>query len=530
MTRVRRVCPNGRGLIIKISKKFGITAVAVTGAATLVALAAGAAGAATSTPQAAAEPQLKLVAGSTDVTLDRYPEGGGIVLDLGTHMVAGKNPIEVRATRKSYNDPVVGVQIVNGKPKVLPAGSVTDFGGLAKFLHLTITDATGKKVYDKDRTFCLNGEGSRTRPDAPATSPYPEGCSANPFTLGAVWGLQSGWSSNTTSYYGNDENVDLPEGKYTAKVTVNKAYKDFFKIGAYDSAVTLKVTVKNVADCGHGVAEGCKQAFAKARAKALTKTGVAPKPAKIQAKPHAQRPAGKASVPAGPKPDLRSAPAWGIQVTTGDEGTPEADKDYLAFSATVWNAGPSPLVLDGFRRQGTELMDAYQYFYDANGKEVGYQNTGTMEWDPREGHVHWHFTDFARYSLLNAKQSEVVRSQKEAFCLAATDAIDYTVKNANWHPSNTDLHTACGNHGSLSVREVLDVGSGDTYEQFRPGQSFDITGLANGTYYIQVQANPEKRLVESSTKNNVALRKVILGGTLHHRTVKVPPVGLIDVP
>jgi hypothetical protein len=80
------------------------------------------------------------------------------------------------------------------------------------------------------------------------------------------------------------------------------------------------------------------------------------------------------------------------------------------------------------------------------------------------------------------------------------------------------------------VREVLDVGSGDTYAQFRPGQSFDITDLPNGTYFIEVKANPDNRLVEASTSNNVALRKVILGGTLHQRTVKVPPVGLIDAP
>ncbi|NEA33419.1 lysyl oxidase family protein [Streptomyces sp. SID13031] len=530
MARVRRAGPNGRGLIINISRKFGRTAVAVTGAATLVALAAGAAGAATSTTQAAAEPQLKLVAGATEVTLDRYPEGGGVVLDLGTHLVAGKNPIEVRATRKTYNDPVVANQIVNGKPKALPKGAVTDFGGLAKFLHLTITDAKGKKVYDKDRSFCLNGEGSRTRPDAPATSPYPSGCGGNPFTLGAVWGLQAGWSSNTTSYYNNEE-VDLPVGKYTAKVSVNKVYKDYFKIGAYDSAVTVNVTVKDVEDChGDGHTDGCKQAFAQAKAKALTNAGVASKTAKTAAKPHAQRPAGKGAVPKGPKPDLRSVPAWGIEIAPGDEGTPDADKDFLAFSATVWNAGPSPLVLDGFRQKGKDLMDAYQYFYDANGKEIGYQNTGTMEWDPREGHTHWHFTDFARYSLLNAKQTEVVRSQKEAFCLAATDAIDYTVKNANWKPDNTDLHTACGGHTSLSVREVLDVGSGDTYAQFRPGQSFDVTNLPNGEYFIEVLANPEKKLFEASTTNNVALRKVILGGTLHHRTVKVPPVGVIDAP
>jgi len=521
---VRRVSPKGRGLIINISRKAGRTAVAVTGAATLVALAAGGAGAASSQPRVAADVPLKLVAASTEVILDRYPDGS-VVLDLGTHLVAGKKPIEVRATRKSYGHPVVGSQIVNGKAKALPKGMVTDFSGLAKFSHLTITDAKGKKVYDKDRTLCLNVQGSRTRPDAPATSPYPDGCTANPFTLGAVWGLQAGWSAATEGY--DEGTLDLPLGKYTAKLTVNKAYRDFFKIGAYDSAVTLKVTVRNAPDCHDGGhTDGCRQALAKAKAKVEGEPGLA----KAAPKPHAKRPTGKASVPKGPKPDLRSLPAWQIEVVPGKAGTPNAGRDFLQFSANVWNAGPSTLVLDGFRQKGKDLMDAYQYFYDEKGKEVGYAKTGTMEWDARDGHTHWHFTDFARYSLLNAKQTEVVRSQKEAFCLAATDSIDYTVKNANWHPMNTDLHTACGNHGSLSVREVLDVGSGDTYVQSLPGQSFDITGLPNGTYFVEVMANPEKRLFESDLTNNKSLRKVILGGTPQHRTVKVPPVQLVDVP
>ena len=73
-------------------------------------------------------------------------------------------------------------------------------------------------MLDRDQTVCLNGEGSRTRPDAPDTSPYPDGCSANPFTLGAVWGLQAGWSANTFSYdyNGTGQPADLPAGKYQA--------------------------------------------------------------------------------------------------------------------------------------------------------------------------------------------------------------------------------------------------------------------------------------------------------------------------
>ena len=120
-----------------------------------------------------------------------------------------------------------------------------------------------------------------------------------------------------------------------------------------------------------------------------------------------------------------------------------------------------------------------------------------------------------------------MRSQKDGFCLANTDAIDYTVPGANWNPDNTDLQTDCGDLDSPSVSEVLAAGSGDTYEQFRAGQSFNLKNLKNGVYYISIEANPNNVLTEQSSTNNTALRKVRIGGTLGHRTVHVYPVGTI---
>ncbi len=46
--------------------------------------------------------------------------------------------------------------------------------------------------------------------------------------------------------------------------------------------------------------------------------------------------------------------------------------------------------------------------------------------------------------------------------------------------------------------------------------------MPNRTYYIEVIANPEKVLHETATRNDIWLRKVILGGTPGHRTVQVP--------
>ena len=144
-----------------------------------------------------------------------------------------------------------------------------------------------------------------------------------------------------------------------------------------------------------------------------------------------------------------------------------------------------------------------------------------------DGHDHWHFTDFATYRLLVAGRKVVVRSSKEAFCLANTDVVDYLVPGANWRPSGTDLHSACGARGSLGVREVLDTGSGDTCGQFLPGQSFDLRGLANGTCSVEVRANPDRRLYQTRTNDNASYRKVVVRGAHGRRTVTAERVGIV---
>jgi hypothetical protein len=181
----------------------------------------------------------------------------------------------------------------------------------------------------------------------------------------------------------------------------------------------------------------------------------------------------------------RGAPAWGIGI---DEYSVPG-RDFLDFGATVWDAGPAPMVVEGFRRTGTNVMDAWQTFYRGD-KPVARAPVGTLEYDSDPGHEHWHFTQFATYRLLGSDKHEVVRSQKEGFCLAPTDAIDLTVAGAVWNPGTIGLSSACGDASAIWIRETLPTGWGDTYYQSLPGQSFDITDLPNGTYFIQVQADP----------------------------------------
>jgi hypothetical protein len=477
-----------------------------------------------STALAATAPPLRLVAAAKSVTAYRYPGEPGVFLDLGTHLIAGATRFEIRVKRKSYADPLVATRVwrKGGQTttKVLPAGLVADWGGLSNFLHLRIVDQAGDIVVDENRSFCPNTWSTvRTRPTAPDRSPYPQWCDTNPFTRGAVWGIQAGWSANTSDRFGSY--VALPDGSYTAHVYVTRAHRRAFGIPLSAAEATVQLTVRTMEDSAPPPPHP-----------GVTRTGSGRSGSALPAARPGPRPTGAASVPDGTRRDLRSLPAWGIAITSEERpGAASAPRQFLAFNANAWNAGPSPLVVDGFRREGEDLMDAYQYFYDASGRQTGWARAGTLEYDVRDGHEHWHFTDFASYRLLGADRKLVVRSQKEAFCLAPTDGIDLTVTGAQWKPRSTGLETACGDKSSMAIRETVDVGWGDTYAQYVPGQSFDITDLPDGTYYIQVVANPDRRLYERSTRNNVSYRKVVLGTAVGGaRTVTVPPHYGVDAP
>jgi hypothetical protein len=236
-------------------------------------------------------------------------------------------------------------------------------------------------------------------------------------------------------------------------------------------------------------------------------------------------------VPQGQRPDMRSLPAFGINVVKGKDLSDDPavkNREYWVFAATVWNAGPSPLVVEGYRKPGAGAMKAYQFFQDVDGRELGYTSVGTLEYDHQDGHEHWHFTDFAQYDLMDKSKKRAVRSAKEAFCLAPTDPVDLLLPGATARPGSTGLYSACGGKEALAIRETLESGWGDTYGQWLPGQSFDITKLKNGTYYVKVAANPDRNLLETDVSNNDSWRKITLGGKKGARTVKVAPYQGID--
>jgi hypothetical protein len=191
---------------------------------------------------------LRFVAAAPRITLQHWV-GEPTFLDVGAHVVAGKVPFEIRAKRASYRDPIVAKQWIKSGGTTrkinLPAGLLNDFSGFPAFSHLPLKDSTGATVVDRDETFCPNNSAVRTRPDAPDRSPYPWGCPFNPFTLGSVWGIQAGWATSEMSGWWGQP-VDLADGVYSARLSVNQRYRDLFGIPADQSAVDVEVTISTI--------------------------------------------------------------------------------------------------------------------------------------------------------------------------------------------------------------------------------------------------------------------------------------------
>jgi hypothetical protein len=445
-------------------------------------------------------PRLQLRATSTTVDVIRHRDRDAVWLELGAQVAALDAPFDIRVRRETYDDPIRAFQALHRSSGVelqeLPSDVLAGWDGLSDFLHLEVFNRAGELLRDRVSTFCPNGwEMQRVDDTGPFTPTYPFGCWAMPFTKGAVWGIDQGWAVQATVY----GRMRLRDGRYRAVVSIMPRYRELFSIADEDASIEIAFRVRTVDGCGH---------CGSAAAPETRETGGSLTPAVTTTDPSVDT-----------TPDLVALPSFFI-------GTDRRNsRDYLQFGSNVWNAGPAPLVVEGFRVGGEDRMDAYQYFFE-DGVVVGRAPVGSFEFDRRDGHHHWHFLQFARYRLLDATQAQVVRSHKQSFCLAPTDPIDLTVDGAIWR---TDWSgSQCGWEGSTWIREMMPTGWGDTYYQGVAGQAFNITHVPNGTYWIEVHANPLGTLYDADPTNDVELREVVLGGKPGARTVSALPWHGID--
>jgi hypothetical protein len=470
-----------------------------------------------------AVPAVKLIA--TVKTIKAFKFGKFIFIDPGVYVATFGSPLEFDVKRASYAKPITITQVIQppgSQPsfRPLPGWAANGWLGLRRFLRVAITNTKGKTVADSVMTFCPDTfNPQRATPNSPAKDPFPFGCGgfffggASAFTRGMVWGLQRGWGADPFGggfcCFGGSR-FRLRPGTYKLTVKITLTWRLLLHIPARAGTVSVKLrVVKPPVRCG---VPSCARPARTRQAGPL---------------PNLPRVPTLANPPASILPDLVPLPSHGISVRNQQATTRHPAKAVLSFGATVWIGGHSRLDVEGFRTGLSPVMKAFQYFW-RDGRIVGRARAGTMGFDGKKGHQHWHFQQFAQYRLLNAARTVVLRSRKVGFCIAPTDAIDLLLPHAMWQPTSFGFGGACGSPTALWVQEALPLGWGDTYFQFVAGQAFDITNLPNGTYYIEIIANPDRVLHESNYANDVSLRKVILGGTPGNRTVTVPAFHGID--
>ncbi|WP_275002714.1 lysyl oxidase family protein [Promicromonospora iranensis] len=494
-------------------------------------------------------------------TVQAYTYDGHVYFDSAVWLAAYGETHEFWAKRDKASDRAKLTRtVIRGDERTTtraPAKIVAGLDGFKNGLTVRVRTPRGKVLAKDTRNLCLNGSDRQRVAPAGNTEPiYPSFCGGNWFTRSSVSGVEEGWATRLDTFF----ELRTKNTKLVMTVSISDPVADFLGLPADRRTVTQRVEVVDECEMW-GCDEIAEELLGEPSVGFSTQEEGDPSSARAaQLRGHSagshgshaddtgserrtnlftlsdqehggDHPAlgepGSAPSNAEPAkdtlPDLISVPAWQIGAEKDEDGI-----DRLTFNAHEWNAGPAPLVVEGYRRRGgqSDTMDAYQFFYK-DGKQVGSAKTGTMEYHAAPEHNHWHFLDFASYELVTPKGRLVTTSGKQSWCLVPTDPVDLTVPGAAWRPEATGLDSACGDRSALWLREVLPAGWGDTYSQYQT-QAFDLTGVRNGTYQIKITVNPNGNLHERTTSNNVSYRTVVLGGKAGKRTVTVPPIEGVD--
>ena len=195
------------------------------------------------------------------------------------------------------------------------------------------------------------------------------------------------------------------------------------------------------------------------------------------------------------RPNLTPFAASDLLMVIDPSGTPT-----LRFSTISWNHGLGPMELvAGDVDSATNKQKVYQRVYLSDG---GFYDrlAGTVDYHPE--HQHFHFEDYALYTLqpVGSTGGSQRQSAKTSFCLLDNQKIDTSLAGA---PKQA-TYTACS-----PVIQGISVGWGDRYGYSLPGQSFDLTGAADGDYDLTIEVDPkgssqEGKLLESDEADNTS--------------------------
>ncbi len=190
-------------------------------------------------------------------------------------------------------------------------------------------------------------------------------------------------------------------------------------------------------------------------------------------------------------PDLRMLPPTQLVI----EVTPENER-LLRFTTLIFNWGPGKLQVLGKSDATSARTVVMQHLYRANG---AYDEHAAGIFLFHLTHKHWHVEDFARYEVwslaADGEPTEIVAlSDKISFCLRDTGRS--TLEYAPLEPQYTECEAEL---------QGMSAGWIDAYEFDTPGQTVDVTALADGVYALNSIVDPSNRFQEVDDTNNGVL-------------------------
>ncbi|MEL7500117.1 MAG: carbohydrate-binding domain-containing protein [Planctomycetota bacterium] len=167
----------------------------------------------------------------------------------------------------------------------------------------------------------------------------------------------------------------------------------------------------------------------------------------------------------------------------------------LRFSTEVANAGDGPLEIWGGSVSGVS-QQVFQRIYQEDG---GSRDSLAGEFVYHASHGHIHFEGFATYDLILTDASgEIVASGgKTSFCLI------------NIRQPLSDVTAAAGlvhGRGGSSCGQVQGISTGysDVYSASLDDQWIDVTDVPDGTYWLEIETDPDNHIQETNESNNTA--------------------------
>lgn len=223
--------------------------------------------------------------------------------------------------------------------------------------------------------------------------------------------------------------------------------------------------------------------------------------------------------------------------------TPKAGHGLLQFAFETMNVGYGPLEMRGSGRwscSGKPVKDSQEcpdgsmsrqdmeqviYGLRNNMFVQQKQSVGSIAYDRRPGHEHFHFDDYVRYALLKKVEGEpdpakwhiIGEGSKASFCIWDLGWCRNDLKNCADQRGKTYRSDQLPNYGLGAYRgcdahlQGLAVGGTDLYGENYEGQSLELPkGLPNGNYWLWIVIDPANKLRESNKANNALLLPIQL--------------------